>query len=46
MGIPKELADCNARPILSLLVRTIRIEMLQVNSFEFLSLRDDGQTFI
>jgi hypothetical protein len=32
MGIPKELADCNARPILSLLVKTIRIEALQANS--------------
>ena len=33
MGIPKELPDCNARPILSLLVKTILIQMLQANSW-------------
>jgi len=32
MCILKESADCNARPILSLLIKTILIEVLQANS--------------
>jgi hypothetical protein len=30
--IPKEIADCNTRPILSLLVKIALLEMCQANS--------------
>ena len=39
MCIIKELADCNARAILSQLVETTHIEMLQANNLNTIAVR-------